>query len=371
MLAQPSSPRRRARHVASALALALVGLMPPAALAAEAGWRQHDMGRPRPPVVAPPAQQLPAPVPADAIVLFDGTDLSAWEAVEGGPAPWSVEDGAMVVAGGTGAIRTRRAFGDAQLHVEWAAPTEIAGESQGRGNSGVFLMGLYEVQVLDSHRNETYADGQAAAIYGQYPPLANATRPPGEWQSYDIFFRRPRFNPSGGLLEPARLTVLHNGILAQNNEEPWGPTNWLQADPYRSHADALPLMLQDHGNPVRFRNVWVRPIPARPDAPAPVAEVAAAPALGPTELDRYVGRYERAPGQYVTIRRDGPLMFASVLGPELELVARSPTEFAFVRSDVRLTFELDGDGAPKGLVMHLGGVDYPAPRVGAGRAAAD
>ena len=165
---------------------------------------------------------------------------------------------------GTGAIQTTEGFGDVQLHVEWSAPTEIEGDSQGRGNSGVFLMKLYEVQVLDSYQNESYADGQAASIYGQYPPLANAMRAPGEWNAYDIFFRRPRFSDAGALEEPARLTVVHNGILVQNNEELWGGTNWIQAAPYSSHPDAMPIMLQDHGNPVRFRNIWVRPIEARP-----------------------------------------------------------------------------------------------------------
>lgn len=355
---------------ASLGALALVVLGSQSALA-QAAWKQHAMDRPRPPVVAPPEQVLPAPMPADAISLFDGHDLSRWESVKGGHAPWQVADGVMIVMAKSGGIQTREGFGDAQLHIEWSAPEVIEGESQGRGNSGVFLMGRYEVQVLDSYQNETYADGQAAAIYGQYPPLANAMQPPGEWNAYDIFFRRPRFDIAGGLVEPARVTVLHNGILVQNNEEIRGPTNWVQSDPYKSHADALPVMLQDHGNPVRYRNIWVRPLEQRPAPERELVAIALDAPLKSEELDLYVGRYERAPGQYITLRRDGQRMLASVLGPELEVVPTSPTQFEFVRSDVRLLFELDGTGKPTGLKMNLGGVDYPAPRVMGDRASAE
>ncbi len=176
---------------------------------------------------------------------------------------WKVTDGYMEVAPGTGAIETKAKFGDAQLHVEWASPSPAAGVGQDRGNSGIFLMGEYEVQVLDSYHAETYADGQAGAIYGQYPPLANASRPPGEWQTYDIAFRRPRFDQGGKLLEPARLTLIHNGILIQNNEELLGRTSWLQSLPYEAHADRGPIQLQDHGHPVRFRNMWIRDLAER------------------------------------------------------------------------------------------------------------
>jgi hypothetical protein len=346
----------------------LAAMVVATAAAAEPHWRQHDMARPRPEVVAPAEQGLPAPAPADAVVLFDGTDLSAWESVNGGPAEWRVDGDAFVVEPGTGAIQTAEGFGDVQLHVEWSAPTEIVGESQGRGNSGVFLMKLYEVQVLDSYENESYADGQAASIYGQYPPLVNAMRAPGEWNAYDIFFRRPRFSPAGALEEPARLTVIHNGILVQNNEELWGGTNWIQALPYDSHPDAMPIMLQDHGNPVRFRNIWVRPIEARPvpEGGWTAAAAGEAPALSAEELDALAGRYERAPGQFTIIRRDGDRLLANVIGDELELVPVSENEFRFARSDVSLTFELDAAGAPEGLVMRLGGVDYPASRVADG-----
>ena len=162
-------------------------------------------------------------------------------------------------------------FGDVQLHVEWATPVPASGHGQGRGNSGVFLMGLYEVQVLDSYENDTYADGQAAAIYGQYPPLVNACLPPGEWQSYDVVFRRPRFHEDGTVAKPARITVFHNGILVQDDVELWGPTAWLQHRPYERHPDKLPISLQDHGNPVRYRNIWLREL-REPEEPGPPAE---------------------------------------------------------------------------------------------------
>jgi len=217
------------------------------------------MDRPQPAVVTPGAFVASAP-PSDAIVLFDGRSLATWSSADhaGEPAKWKVAGGYMEVVAGAGAIETKQGFGDVQLHVEWRAPTPPKGESQERGNSGIFLMGRYEVQVLDSYQNITYPDGQAGAIYGQFPPLVNASRPPGEWQTYDILFHRPHFDTAGTVTRPARMTVLHNGVLVQDNVELSGPTAHQQRPPYTKHADALPLMLQDHGNPVRFRNIWVR-----------------------------------------------------------------------------------------------------------------
>lgn len=215
-------------------------------------WRVHDKHRPVPPVVTPGEAGSP---PSDAIVLFDGQDLAAWTA-EGGAAKWGIEEGAMVV-NGSGSIQTRASFGDLQLHLEWSAPRELQGDSQGRGNSGVFLMGRYEVQILDSYQNRTYADGQAAALYGQRPPDVNAMRPPGEWNTYDIVFGAPRF--AGDKLErPARVTVFHNGVLVQDAQEFLGATTHRAVAAYSPHAPTGPIQLQDHGNPVRFRNVWVR-----------------------------------------------------------------------------------------------------------------
>jgi len=221
-------------------------------------WAIHDLNRPMSPVVDPGPAGPPVPAPADAVILFDGKDLSQWEDGKGGPAGWKVENGYAEVVAKTGSIRTKKGFGDCQLHIEWAAPVEVKGEGQERGNSGVFLMDMYEVQVLDSYNNATYADGQAAAIYGQYPPLVNACRKPGEWQAYDIIFHRPRFDAAGKLLQPARMTVLHNGVLVHDSVELTGPTAHKARPPYKPHADRLPLSLQDHGNPVRYRNIWLR-----------------------------------------------------------------------------------------------------------------
>jgi hypothetical protein len=221
-------------------------------------WPQHALDRPQPPVVMPaPVDKSGAP-PGDAVVLFDGTDLSQWQNDSGAAAGWTLGPGYVEVAPGIGNIHTKRAFGDCQLHVEWAAPVPAVGESQERGNSGVYLMTKYEIQVLDSYQNKTYADGQAAAVYGQYPPLVNASRPPGEWQSYDIVFHGPRFDASGKLLRPARVTVFHNGVLVQDNVVLSGPTANQRRPPYAAHPDKLPLLLQNHGNPVRYRNVWIR-----------------------------------------------------------------------------------------------------------------
>jgi hypothetical protein len=216
------------------------------------------MDRPRPARIDPGPAVPPAPAPADAILLFDGNNLSRWRRQGGGEARWTVRDGYMEVAPGTGGIETADGFGDVQLHVEWAAPRATEGAGQNRGNSGVFLMGRYEVQVLDSHGNDTYPDGQAAAIYGQFPPLVNAVRAPGEWQTYDIVFRRPRFDANGKVVSPARMTVLHNGILVHDAVDLLGPTSNQRRDPYVMHPDRLPVSLQDHGHPVRFRNIWIR-----------------------------------------------------------------------------------------------------------------
>ena len=198
------------------------------------------------------------------MILFDGTDLSKWEADqgEGVPTKWVVKNGAMECVPGSGYIRTKEKFGDCQLHVEWAAPTKVQGESQGRGNSGVFLMGLVEIQVLDNYNNPTYADGFAASVYGVNPPLANALRPPGEFQTYDIVFRRPVYK-DGKMLDPGYVTVFENGVLMQDHTRLEGGTGHMARAKPGQFPDAGPLKLQDHGNPVRYRNIWYRPLPPR------------------------------------------------------------------------------------------------------------
>jgi hypothetical protein len=222
-------------------------------------WHVHDPARPHPPVVTPGA--TPGAPPSDAVVLFDGKDLSKWvhrnAKGETSDAKWAVRDGYFEVVPKTGSVTTRDSFGSVQLHIEWASPSQVVGNSQGRGNSGVLIMGLYEVQVLDSYDNVTYADGQAAALYGQWPPLANAARKPGEWQTYDIVFEAPRFE-GDKLASPAYITVFWNGVLVHNRKEAMGPMVYRNVAKYAPHAAEAPLMLQDHSNPVRFRNVWLR-----------------------------------------------------------------------------------------------------------------
>jgi Domain of Unknown Function (DUF1080) len=237
------------------------------ALAADAPppYTLTEVWSPIPPVVTAPA----AGVPSDAIVLFDGTNLDAWEPARPDGHPWKIEDGAMVIIPTPAPARpcdqrTKRAFGDVQLHLEFRTPAEVKGDGQGRGNSGVFFMGLYELQILDSYHNPTYVNGAAGAVYKEQAPLVNASRPPGEWQLFDAIFIAPRFAPDGKLLSPARLTAFQNGVLVQHDVVLTGPTpngptyNLPKLPPYEAHADRLPLVLQDHRNPVSFRNIWVR-----------------------------------------------------------------------------------------------------------------
>ena len=232
-------------------------------------WRVHDDARPRPRIVEPGMAGTPGIAgqpPSDAVVLFDGNDLSKWvQRGKGGKtlAPaWKVKDGYMELVPGTGSHKTKEAFGDVQLHIEWATPAQPRGSSQARGNSGVMFMELYEIQVLDSYENISYADGQAGSIYGQYPPLVNASRKPGEWQSYDIVFEAPRFD--GDKLErPAFVTVFHNGVLLHHRRQMMGPMRHRAVSEYSPHEAELPLLLQSHGNPVRYRNIWARRLDLR------------------------------------------------------------------------------------------------------------
>jgi hypothetical protein len=210
-----------------------------------------------PPVVTP--GQTNSVPPSDAVVLFDGKDMLKWRSLkDGGEAKWQVKDGFVQVVPSTGDIATKQEFGDCQLHIEWATPVEVKGEGQGRGNSGIFLMERYEVQVLDSYQNKTYYHGQAGAIYKQYAPLVNASRKPGEWQTYDIIFKAPKFDEQGKVTERARITVLHNGVLIQNNVEIYGNTYHDRPALYTAHGPKASLKLQDHGDLVRYRNIWIR-----------------------------------------------------------------------------------------------------------------
>lgn len=223
-------------------------------------WHVHDPARPQPPVVAPGAFSQNAAPPGDALVLFDGKDMSQWrDRKTGGPALWTVADGVATTAKGD--IVTTNKFGDIQLHLEFREPMPSKDSGQGRGNSGIFFMGLYEVQIVDCFNSKTYADGTAGSLYGQHPALANACRPPGEWQTYDIVFTAPRFGADGAVVSPAYATVILNGVVVQNHQAFRGATNWRVPGNYSPHAAELPLGLQYHNNAVAFRNIWVRPVP--------------------------------------------------------------------------------------------------------------
>jgi hypothetical protein len=214
-----------------------------------------EIWNPKPKKITP--GNLPGESPSDALVLFDGKDLSKWTTPDGGPAKWEVKDGILTVTKGLGLIQTKQTFGDFQLHIEWRAPSVVEGEGQGRGNSGIFLQERYELQVLDSYESVTYSNGQAASIYKQTMPLVNATRKPGEWQVYDVVYTAPHFGENGTVLSPARVTVLHNGVLVQNNTTIWGSTTFRGMPSYEVHGKSA-LRLQDHGNPVSYRNIWIR-----------------------------------------------------------------------------------------------------------------
>jgi hypothetical protein len=317
----------------------LIGLGQP-----DPNWLDHDRARPQPPAVTPAVpgtQDKAGKAPSDATVLFDGSDLSAWVSLDGTPTKWIARDGYMECVKGSGYIRTLQNFGDCQLHIEWATPSPAHGEGQGRGNSGVFFgLDRYEVQVLDSFQAKTYADGSAAAIYGQYPPLVNASLAPGQWQTYDILYTAPRFDAEGKVLSPVRLTVLHNGVLVQNNVELTGPTSWLERAPYRYHPEKQPLSLQDHGNPVRFRNVWVRELgkPGRKEFTLPGSVLA-----------NYTGRYDQ-----VEISREQDHLVGRVGGLKFALFAESPTKFFAKTTDVQIEFPAGAQGPAEQLTWSVG-----------------
>jgi hypothetical protein len=317
-------------------------------------WIDHDRARPLPPVVNPGTASTPDKAgqpPSDAVVLFDGKDLSQWADMDGRPTKWVMRDGYMECAKDSGYIRTVQNFGDCQLHVEWATPKPAHGSGQGRGNSGVFLgRDRYEVQVLDSHESKTYADGSAGSIYGQYPPLVNASRPPGEWQTYDILYTAPRFDDAGKLLSAARLTVFHNGVLIQNNVELTGPSGWINRAPYSAHPEKQPIAFQDHGNPVRYRNVWVRELGKTGRREF---------TLSRELLDSYAGKYQGGP----EVKRNGDQLTANVGGVNLTFFAESPTNFFAKTTDVQLEFKTGDDGKVSEMTWSVGEGGSKATRV--------
>ncbi len=336
-----------------------------AALAgAQDAWRVHDTRRPNPLVVTP--SQSPGGPPSDAIVLFDGHNLGQFESQNGGAVPWQVGDGYFEVKPGSGSIQTKRTFGDCQIHVEWASPNPPQGTDQMRGNSGLIIMGLYELQVLDSYNAKTYADGQAAAIYGQYPPLVNASRAPGEWQTYDVIFREPRFDSTGHLVSRTRETVMHNGVVVQDDSELSGPTAYHNRPAYFPLPDRLPLVLQDHGTPVRYRNIWIRDLP-RTKQPVPVKSFV--PIKPDTELyQAYAGDYQ-SPQMTAMVTLSGEALSMKIgrtegragAGSELSLVQMG--DDAFVGrgkpgadlTNIYFTRSGGGESPVKTVVLFLGG----------------
>ncbi len=314
--------------------------------APDPNWIDHDRDRPMAAVIDPgtaSTQDAPGRPPSDATVLFDGKDVSQWVGLDGSPTKWIVHDGALECVPGSGYVRTLQSFGDCQLHVEWAAPTPPHGVSQDRGNSGVFFgVDRYETQVLDSYESKTYADGAAAAVYGQYAPLVNAARPPGVWQTYDIIWTAPRFDAEGKLVSKARETLIHNGVLVQNNVELTGPTGWINRVPYKAHPERMPISFQDHGHPVRYRNVWVRELgsPRHREFMLPEAV-----------LDSYAGSFGHGKWNAVVIGRlpDG-LLSLTLSGQELVMHADSMTHFYALSTDVQCEFS---DGG-KGLTVTVG-----------------
>jgi 3-keto-disaccharide hydrolase len=235
----------------------LLGLLAYGIFAYSQEWKPEltEKWEPVPPKVTPGEGTA---APSDAIILFDGKDLSKWQSEKGGPAQWKIENGCVTIVPGTGSIQTKQSFGDVQLHIEWRAPLNPKGDGQDHGNSGVYLQKRYEIQVLDCYTNKTYVNGQTASVYKQYAPLVNACKPTGEWQTYDIIFMAPRFNENGSLFAPGTITLLHNGILVLNNVKLQGPTEYIGLPKYIAHDLKQPLLLQDHDNPVSFRNIWVR-----------------------------------------------------------------------------------------------------------------
>ena len=326
----------------------------------ETGWKAHDLSRPLPEVATPADKDLSIPPPSDAVILFDGSDLSQWSDSQGGKSKWEIKDGVLVAAPKSGNLFTRKKFGDCQLHLEWKIPADIKRKGQGRGNSGVYFMEAFEIQILDTLNNKTYADGMAGAIYGQYPPLVNAARPAGKWQSYDIVFHRPRFNEDGSLKSRATAIVLLNGVLVQDNSEFLGPTTWIKHQDYIKGPAKQRLSLQEHGNPTRFRNIWVRALSSDrplPEKPYPTPDVQ----LSDDKMQRLIGDY----GDF-KVSKSGDKLDCHFFQTKMELVPLSESEFLMKKCAGKLVFDLDANGEVKKAKLHL---DAAGKRVGTKKSA--
>lgn len=308
------------------------------------GWKAHDKNRAVPAVVDPGKAAFSNSIPSDAIVLFDGKDLSNWDGPNGKEPKWIVKDGVMESVAGAGYVYTKEKFGDCQLHIEWASPANVKGNGQGRGNSGVFLPGGYEVQVLDSFNNKTYADGGAASIYGQFPPMVNASRGPGQWQSYDIIFRMPTFE-DGKMIEKAMVTVLHNGVVVQHGTRPLGPTSWILHNKSDPAVESAPIGLQDHGNPVRYRNIWIRNLQRDTSA----GTYAKARPFTDQEIQNLTGSYE---GGREVKELDGKL-WIRITGRFMEMAAYEDGTYGLRKSAGKISFTTEDSGKVTEIELKL------------------
>ncbi len=325
----------------------------------------HSTDRPYPAVVdpgTPSSLEKAGQPPSDAIVLFDGSDLSHWLTRNGEPADWNVANGYIECVPGKSTIYSKQAFGDCQLHIEWATPAQVEGQGQGRGNSGVYLMGKYEVQVLDSYQNTTYPDGQAAALYGQYPPQVNASRQPGVWQTYDIIFHRPRFAPTGEVTEPATITVLHNGVLVQDHTRLTGPTmNRIRLD-YYAHESRLPISLQNHRNPVRFRNIWVRDL-EKNDEPTQPSSVRSDTRPDITVMAGTFQNPDNPDDRIVLAAKEGQLFVKEMTSRDIALHPQSGSSFYAYEDQLQINIRTNREGKVSGLRIYRHGKMYSYNKV--------
>jgi len=339
------------KHIIFGSTLIVFILMTTSDLCAQ--WKICDMSRPKPTIVSIGEWGIPS----DAGILFNGCGLSQWRnQKDGSEASWEVIDSCLVATEEWCDISTVRNFGDCQLHLEFMISTPVKGENNMRGNSGVVFMGKYEVQIMDSYRHETFADGQNAAIYSQYPPMVNASLPPDQWQSFDIIFTAPRFEPDGELLKPAIITMLHNGVLIHNNAELKGKSNWLGDIKYEKHPPKLPLVLQSHIQPIRFRNIWIRdmePVIVNPYTHEAVNEIT----LPPDTMKNYAGEYSWAKSsQLITVDDKG--QYLKVVFPDnivKELSAYGLDRFMAHDIDYWFEFTRDKTGNINGFEMNNGG----------------
>lgn len=322
-------------------------------------WRACSVDRPEPPRVE---VTEPGSAPSDAVVLFNGEDMSQWRDAKGNPSPWKIVDGALEVVPGKGDIYSQKVFGDIQMHVEWSTPTKITNAFDA-GNSGIKFMGLYEIQIFDSWTTRNMPDSFAGAVYGQHPPLVNACLEPGEWQSFDIIWHRPHFTEDGQVEKPAFVTVLHNGVLVQDHAEVLGKSFWVARPVYEPHAEKLPILLQDHGVAVRYRNIWVREMSEDPPVlPPPLPkEVSVAPDI----LDEYAGKYGYE--RYFKVERNGPRLRVrfGMSSDELpwfwiDVIAVSENHFVGTDADMEFTFKRNEAGEVEGFYWKYGGLQ-PIP----------